>query len=727
MALNPDRPVGRRQQAPPPEALLTAPVAPIELEIDRAVESVYARTRERAAHAVDAREQEGRMRSMMGTIPENIHDLAPRWSRPLVRGLLKRLTGIGQGITYEFANFPFIGRPVSAFFRRHNNEPGQAVGRQEARSFYSMLVHHEIFKAFKQEAREGRILTPADRERIQSQIVAEQPHDPQEVVRQERTLEEFNRALERGEYTTAAQIYDRVLERKDWRADIISDVRAEKLKRELARNKARKPANRLSQEAIERSLSPEKADENLWRNELLQKYLRVAASRHIADMVEGGVENPQARFLVMFQNFWPIEKLSRDDIPLDDSKITEFFGDLSGTVHSSITSALERRQARQNAGEAGGVIGDAHTATLRRRVQTALRLGILTTDDLRSIPPDIDPGRHLTEEGAAVSPIARDRVERAFMIPEWEGIIFPQTVPASEEIYSGTVERLRAAWQRDIANDNDEYSNFDNERARTLERIDIFSRQQVVLRKTEKDERTGKMVERTVELDEAFVERALNKIRQTRDEEMAKIQRAIQQQQGADEDEEFIHQIMVAKDRTRRTYAQRRADILAPTSIMTPGEIAHEIMGEDFRDAVMNRLISAFNQDDTKFSHQRAAVSRVRDETYAPYRILSDSEMDDVREIIRMGPARERLVRATLRGEPVLNMEEDALEKLGIFTREELEDRRNAIAQLIGARRAGLPENVISNFEEQFIQMGILTKEELDQLRPEIERRVQEV
>ncbi|MEK7123100.1 MAG: hypothetical protein AAB855_04585, partial [Patescibacteria group bacterium] len=472
MAQNPDQPVaqGPHPDTPdnqPPDQPQPAPVAPTRIEIDRIVEAVYGRSRDRVPHAVHAREQEGRTRTLVERIPQNVRDMAPRWGRPLARAILSRLTCLGEYINSELADFPFLRQPRrggSEWVEQHVFDVGRDRGRGETRSFYSMLVHHDIFKAFKQETRQGRVLPEERQGEIQNQIISEQTRDPKEVIRQERTLEDFNRAMNAREYATASEIYGAVknyninfpfglrplrVENIDSRSLSESLTAHARLDRIQKHNANRSVSRREDPEEIERRYMPEAIDRNLIKNELLQKYLRIAASQHIADMIEGHVENPDVRFLLMFRNFWPLEHLTRDDIPLDDRRIEPFFNELHNDVLESIMTALRERQERQNAGEGGGVVGDAHDASLNRRVETALNLGIITRDDLRDIPPELDLGRHLVEEGGAVAPIARDRIERAFQVPERQGIITPETVPTSPEIRADAIARLRAAFQRD--------------------------------------------------------------------------------------------------------------------------------------------------------------------------------------------------------------------------------------------------------------------------------------
>lgn len=366
MALNPDRPAGRRQQANPRGEQNVLRAVPVRPEIDRMVDEVQRGARKMAPEAVEARESEAMTRAAHDTIlgRDRIVSHWP-WPRPIVRGLLKRVAKTADSINLEFANFPFIGEPVYGFLERGIVRPIEETKQEAARSFYSILVHHEIFKAFKRANREERSLTSDDRTRIQKEIIVEQSNDKQEVVRQERTLEDFSRAIRQGRYGTAARTYERVAKyRNGWA--MWEDCKKElKCKNEIEYNKNKKTKKQETEEVIRKRFFPDGLTENQRRNETLQKYLRITASRHIADMVEGRINNPHAQFLVMFQNFWPIEKLSRDDIPLDDAKIAVFFSEIRENVRDAIISAVRERQARQDAGQEGGVIGDARAATVK--------------------------------------------------------------------------------------------------------------------------------------------------------------------------------------------------------------------------------------------------------------------------------------------------------------------------------------------------------------------------
>jgi len=726
MALTPEHtPVGG--PVPPPEPPVQQPP---QLEIDRMVDAVYHGAQERAGRGVDTREREGRARTLVqdvspqwaqnlvGMIPERVRNMAPRWGRPIIRAIFERGARLGGGVNSELAYFPLLNQPrrgASEWIEHHVFDRGRERGRGETRSFFSTLVHHDFFKAFKQEARAGRVITPERRQEIQNTIIAEQPHDLQEVIRQERTIEDFRREVAAGRYGAASHIYDRVLEKRSWQGNLASDIRADKLKRELERNKARKVKDRLSQEAIERGLSPDEADENLHRNELLQKYLRIISAEHIAGMITRGDGDSRHQFLEMFHTFWPIEKLARDDIPLDDQRIQEFFDSIRDDIMRSIVARLEEPQAHQDEGELEGVVNSAREITLRRRVQTALNLGILTAEDLRAI----DPGRHLVEEGDAISDIVRDRIEREFQVPEREGVILPEAAATSEEIHNRALELLREAWRRDIANDNDTYSNFDNERSKILERLDLFPRISVTKQKTEIDKKSGKEVPRTVTVEEPNVQPALDFLKTQRATLLAPLHTAWERLQGTGGSEEECHHIMVQIDRVRKTYEASRAQLFASTSIVAPSEIAREVMNEDFRKAVMDRLVNAFSQSYEKFARQRTEVMRIRSETYSPYSILLPSDINEVRDALRSGPAREKLLAATIQGEPALHLEEEALVRVGIFTQEEINRRHYYLRQLV----YGLQNNIVTNdVQEASIREGIFTQEELDALRQEIER-----
>ncbi|MDP2630089.1 MAG: hypothetical protein Q8P56_01655 [Candidatus Uhrbacteria bacterium] len=730
MATNHDKPVGGNPDQPPKTFEETVrDVRRGAGEEDSDLDQTRART------TAQTREDEARARSLLDRIPQAARNLIPGWLRPVirppVRGLMKGITRIGQSISYEAENLPFIGHALRESVGEHvySHEPGRQRGGMEVERFYDTVLRNRQFKQFKQTFREKRrVPTPEERAEIENKLREEREKEtPEMVIRQERVKEDFQRELAAGRYDQAAQVYDRVLSYQSTEGTQSSSIRDWKLQQELKRNAARKPKDRERPEDIERRLFPEGTDENLRRNDLLQDYLRILASQHIVDMITAGDDNARERFMQMFLNFSPMEKLTPDDIPLDDDDIQSFFAGVREDVRRSIMTRIEERQNMQDEGEVEGMIGQAYTQTLRRRTNTALNMGILTAEDFRAMSPDIeanriiDPGRHLVEEGDAIADIARDRIERDFQVPGREDVIFPETTPGSEEVYNRARGLLQDAWRQDIARDDGLYSNFDKERAKILERLDIFPRIQLTKLKTERDQKTGKDIARSETIEEASIEPQLEVLKGVRDRDIAQREQAIQRLRTRGGQEEVIRIIESDINNIRRRYAQGRADLLAVTSIMTPAEIAHEVMNEEFTREVQRHLVRSFQQDYQKFDRERTEVTRVHDETYAPYRILMDSELDEVVDVIRTGPARAKLTTAVLRGgEPALRVEEDALVHWGIFTREELDARRNMLDLLVEERASGGDARAL---ELMLVDEGFLTQEEIDALRPIIERR----
>lgn len=262
----------------------------------------------------------------------------------------------------------------------------------------------------------------------------------------------------------------------------------------------------------------------------------------------------------------------------------------------------------------------------------------------------------------------RDRIEREFQTAGWDGIIFPETARSSEELRAQARQRLVSAWRSDIANDNDAYSNFDNERARTLERFDTLPKTMVENARGEETDAPA-----VIAFLQELKNQRIEEFSKTREElEKKELKKSEQNEGGIKELVQYVQDLISI---TERDYITHRERILAQTSILSPAEITHDIMNEEFRRAVMRRLFDAFTQNYEKYERQLASVSRARDETYAPYRILEDAEIDEVRERIRQGPAIRKLVDAFLRGgEPAIKIEEEALQKqnIGIFTQEEL-------------------------------------------------------
>ncbi len=446
MAFDPDNPVaGGAPGDPgqPPDTPDDAPAAPQQprvqgpsrLEIDRMTDAVMRGVGEQKPAAQDAAMRQARARqahanneSGQNRPPDvrNVHPFTreafnpptPGWARRIGEGITSAYTKIGEAINRDAAKFPTLGLPdffqLSRRASRHIEEntiaPNREHGYGVLRNFFDIVSRSELCKAYKIAAREQRGLpSKSERDAILAKIVKEQPSDPKERERQDEKIHRFNDCLARGDYAAARREYDDVLQLTvttplgTFTADSISSealvashIEEEALERALKRNKGRKPAKKEKTEDIERRLFPEGTNENIRRNELLQRYLRIMVAQHIADMAEGRIE-PQ-RFTDMYRDLRCLthDEFTRDDIPLGEQEVQDFFHSIRDDVTADI------REACRSIGHYG------ERVPIKQRAYSAVKFGILTMDDLRAIDSNID--RYILDDAEPEEPGARERI-----------------------------------------------------------------------------------------------------------------------------------------------------------------------------------------------------------------------------------------------------------------------------------------------------------------------------
>lgn len=721
MALNPDRPVAAGDPDSP-DVRNPQPAnqqEPVNIDFDRMVDDIHAEVRDKNWRSLAAREDEARARLLGQNTDER--SLTPGILRSPIRGIVKGVTRAAEFFNVDLAQFPSFGlaRRASSTIDEHAFAHGRERGARGAHEFFDLCARYETFKLMKRLRREeGRAPTRAELEIIQKNIVNEQPYaaaehtrepfDVEEVTRQERIRERFGDALHRGNYTEATRIYRNVLEHISSGGLVIEARRRWQLEEALTRNENLPKGFRETPEAIAQRIVPEGMTENRLRNELLQKYLRILASQHIVDMIEGHIpvqlsQRAEHRFVGMVRDLSAMTELTRDDIPTDDAKIQSFFESMKQEITHDIATASQS-------------IADGRSTPIVNRVYTALRLGILTPVEINAIDPNIDS--YLTQEGARAEPTTGERIRMA--VGDMAGALGGrlQETPEQRQLReeretreqltrAGARERaflyeagthldqtpenrthatrsLVDAWRRDIANDNDKYSNFDGARARIIERHDVLPRTAYTY-KYKSTNQHGKEAWLTGMVEGTVLDADIAEARTAKDNEIERLKKEIvslqkEQPQNYQEDVRFLRERIASLEKKYRFDVLRMKEhALASRALLQPDEIEREIMTEEFRTAIKGRLIEAFRRDLGKYRRQLDAVSRVRDETYAPYRILDDKDIREVIDTIRESHAQERLVEAARRGTPMLFQEEDAMVRYHIFTQEELDQLRPEI------------------------------------------------